>query len=348
MLRSLVLSQRIDSDADAMDHHAGCRQLLIDSRKYAEEHRWASWWNLGITLLLQIALVCIVVFYDSFFIRVACSWLISLTIVRIFIIYHDFLHGAILKRSPLARCILHFYGHLMLTPPSVWKRSHDHHHQHNSKLHGPNIGSFPIMTKAGYLAASPAEQRGYRWARSPMIIVCGYFIVFLFGMCILPLASDFRKNASALLTLTVHFGTLLAGVYFLGLSVTIFAFALPAFLAMLMGTYLFYVQHNFPDAQIQASQDWTYADAALISSSHLSTGTLLQWFLGNIGLHHVHHLNSKIPFYRLPEAMQGLPQMQDPGTTSFALKDIAACLRLKLWDNEAQRLVPYPVPVKPQ
>lgn len=333
--------QADDTDHDT-EHETENRQLLIDSRRFAKENRWTSWWQLSLTLVLLLGLVCTVGFSASLLVRLACSFLIALTIVRMFIVYHDYMHNAILKGSPLASLILRLYGHLMLTPPTVWRRSHDHHHHHNSKLFGASIGSFPIMTKAGYLSATRREQLEYRMARSPLVIVFGYFTVFLFGMCIFPLLYDFRKNVSALTTLLVHFGTLAAGIYWFGFTFTCFAFVLPTFLAMQVGAYLFYVQHNFPAAEIRGRQDWSYADAALISSSYLETGAVLQWFLGNIGYHHVHHLNSKIPFYRLPEAMRALPGLQAPGRTSFALKDIAACLRLKLWDSDRNQLVPFP------
>ncbi len=111
---------------------------------------------------------------------------------------------------------------------------------------------------------------------------------------------------------------------------------------MLMGAYLFYVQHNFLEAKVPNANTWTYSDAALTASSYLETGPVMRWFTGNIGFHHVHHLNSKIPFYRLPEAMSGLTGLQNPGSTTLAIRDIVECLRLKLWDCELGSFVPFP------
>ena len=340
---SFQLRQTSEQAPDTSTHHLASteRQLLIDSRKYASENRWVSWWHLLSTITLLSVLVGVIFFSTGLWLRSACSLLIALTLVRLFIIYHDFLHQAIFKDSPIAAAVLKFYGHLMLTPPEVWKRSHDHHHRHNSKMFGASIGSFPIMTISNYLAATRAERLEYRLARSPWVIVFGYLTVFLFGMCIYPLLCDFKKNVLVLGTLVLHFGLIALGIYLVGWQFTCFAFVFPTWLAMVFGSYLFYIQHNFPSAQILSANDWSYADAALISSSYLETGVVLRWFTGNIGFHHVHHLNAKIPFYRLPEAMSGLVGLQTPGRTSFALKDIISCLKLKLWDSDRNEFVTF-------
>lgn len=324
------------------EHTCQNRQLLIDSRQFAEESPLTSWLHLSSTLAVTALLLGAISLNEGWLFRAACSLILALVLVRMFILYHDFLHSAIFRKSPVAGAILRGYGYLMLTPPGVWKQAHDHHHQHNCRFLGISIGSFPVMTKEGYLTASRQERLEYRIARNPLVIVFGYFTVFLYGMCLYPLAVGFRKNIESLFSLLIHFGTLGIVGYFLGLEYAFFAIVLPTFIATLVGTYLFYVQHNFPEATVHDEDEWTYANAALLSSSHLRTGVVLNWFLGNIGLHHVHHLNAKIPFYRLPEAMAQLPGLQQPGTTSFALKDIAACLKLKLWDTERNCFVPFP------
>lgn len=126
-----------------------------------------------------------------------------------------------------------------------------------------------------------------------------------------------------------------------GWSFAAFAFLIPTWIAMLSGAYLFYIQHNFPEAKIADQQDWAYVDAALSASSYLETGMVMRWFTGNIGYHHVHHLNAKIPFYRLPEAMKGLVGLQNPGRTSLSIRDISGCLRLKLWDSDLRQFVTF-------
>ena len=109
----------------------------------------------------------------------------------------------------------------------------------------------------------------------------------------------------------------------------------------MMGAYLFYAQHNFPGAKYKNNTEWNYTHAALESSSYMDLNPFMQWVTANIGFHHIHHLNSKIPFYRLPEAMAAIPELQEPKTTSLMPSDIIACLKLKVWDPEKNSMIGY-------
>ncbi|MFO0942276.1 MAG: fatty acid desaturase [Pirellulales bacterium] len=319
----------------------GDRQLLIDSKQFAVECRKTSWLHLTTSLMVLGLLVFFAASNQSMWIRVLCSGLSGLALVRMFILYHDYLHNSIFGGSIVAGSILKAYGNLMLCPPCVWKHSHDYHHHNNCKIFGANIGSFPVMTTACYQGASRLERFYYRVARSPFVLLFGYFTVFLFGMCIYPMIFGTKKNYGGLVSMAAHFGLIGVSVYFWGWTSTTLAFIAPTFIAMIIGSYLFYVQHNFPDGKIRTTEDWTYSDAALCSSSYLELGPVMRWFTGNIGYHHVHHLNAKIPFYRLPDAMAQLDGLQRPGRTSLRLRDIAACLRLKLWDIKRDQFVPF-------
>jgi omega-6 fatty acid desaturase (delta-12 desaturase) len=104
---------------------------------------------------------------------------------------------------------------------------------------------------------------------------------------------------------------------------------------------LFYAQHNFPDCRLYHREEWSHARAAMSSSSFIKMNGLMHWFTGNVGFHHIHHLNAKIPFYRLPEAMANMPELRSPGTTSLHPTDVWSCLRLNLWDPTKQRLVTF-------
>ena len=114
---------------------------------------------------------------------------------------------------------------------------------------------------------------------------------------------------------------------------------IPHFIAHSIGSYLFYAQHNFPDASFDDKSGWTHEKAALESSSYMKTGPLMAWFTANIGYHHIHHLNARIPFYRLPEAAREVPELRSPKTTSLHPRDILRCMRLKVWDVESQRMI---------
>ena len=344
----LALPRRETDDAERAaqsrllsKHKAQDKQLLIASRAFAVEKRVVSWWHLLSTLAALLVSGAAAALSDMFLVRCLGCLVTGLVIVRLFILYHDFQHNAIFKDSFVAKLILNTYGYLMLTPPSVWKRSHDHHHNNNSKLFGASIGSFPIMTLEKYRKATKSERFEYHIARNPMIIVFGYFFVFLYGMCIRPLIVDSKRHWDASVAIVVHFGCIIACLSLGGWMTALLLFVLPSLIACGTGAYLFYVQHNFPDAKISDNDEWTYTGAALQSSSFMKMGPVMHWLTGNIGYHHVHHLNSKIPFYRLPEAMNALKPLQSPSCTSWKIKDIAGCLRLKLWDVNRKRFVTF-------
>ena len=318
----------------------GPKALLLASKGYVDEHRLFSWWCLISTSGLYVALVCVAVGTFPLPIRIACSLLSAFLQVRLFVIYHDYHHGTILKNSRLARCLMNTVGLLLLSPPSAWKRSHDHHHKYNSKLYGGNIGSYPLMTTDAYAESSTPERFAYAASRHPVTILFGYFTVFMWGMCLFPLTRNPRHHADAALSMLVHLSVMVVLAFF-GTDAVLLGFAIPTFVATCFGAYLFYAQHNFPSAMLRAGDDWTCVDAALHSSSFMRMGPILNWLTGNIGYHHVHHLNARIPFYRLPEAMRGLPELQSPKTTTLSFRDIRACLRLKLWDPRLERLVAF-------
>lgn len=319
------------------------RPLLAATRPYAREQATRTLFETAQTFLVLGLCLALAAAPLPWPLRLLGSVLSGLAIVRGFILYHDARHGAIFRgrslSARLGRALLWAYGVLVLTPPTVWTESHDYHHDHTAKIVGSHIGSFPVLTVAMYRRVPPAQQRAYRVARNPLLIAFGYVTVFLWGMCLGPFLRSPKKYWDSLLALVVH-GLVLAAVTRLGgLDAALFAVVLPMVITFAVGSYLFYAQHNFPDIVVQGRHEWRYTDAALHASSYLRTGPVLQWFTGNIGYHHVHHLNPGIPFYRLPEAMAGIEALQSPPTTSLHPRNVFACLRLKLWDPDAGRMV---------
>jgi omega-6 fatty acid desaturase (delta-12 desaturase) len=278
----------------------------------------------------------------SILIRTFFSVLEGLLILRLFVIYHDQQHHAILARSRLAEFLMQAFGIFALSASSVWRSSHNYHHNHNSKLRSAHIGSFPIMTKDQYLKSSPGKRRKYLFMRHPLTILFGYAFIFIQGMCLYPFYNDPRKHFDCLISFLVHVGIGVALVHFFGWPTLLLAQTIPCFIAYGIGSYLFYVQHNFPDVSFEDHAGWTYEKAALESSSYLKTNRIMRWFTANIGYHHIHHLNAKIPFYRLPEVLREIEELQNPKTTTLSPVDIYRCLRLKVWDVQAQRMTPLP------
>jgi omega-6 fatty acid desaturase (delta-12 desaturase) len=195
------------------------------------------------------------------------------------------------------------------------------------------------MTKGQFLKSSKAKRFEYLFMRHPLIILFGYVFVFLYGMCIYPFFNNPREHYDCLIASVVHIALAVTITYFLGWLALLLTLLIPYFIASAIGTYLFYAQHNFPGVSFSDDAGWTYEKAALESSSFMKTGPIMAWFTANIGYHHVHHLNARIPFYRLPEVAKTMPELKTPKTTSLHPMEIFRCLRLKVWDVEAQRMV---------
>ncbi len=265
----------------------------------------------------------------------------GLLVVRLFVLYHDAMHGALARRNPLLRRLLELVGLLTLTPPRIWAESHNYHHAHTAQLVGSHVGSYPVATVEMWRRMTRRQRFAYAAARHPLTIALGYGTVFLAGMCLVPLLKNPRRYWDSGLALALHVG-LSAALWALGgPQLYLRAFLLPLCIAMAVGGYLFYAQHNFPAVHLQPRETWRYTRAALLSSSYMPMGRLMRFFAGNIGYHHVHHLNPLIPYYRLPEAMAALPALQSPGVTRLSPKAVVDCFRLKLWDPDAGRMVPF-------
>ena len=126
-----------------------------------------------------------------------------------------------------------------------------------------------------------------------------------------------------------------------GWPLLIYAVLIPVGISSAVGAYLFYAQHNFPGVKLRERAEWDHVFAAMESSSYIPMSPLMAWFTGNIGYHHIHHLNHKIPFYRLPKVMSEFEELQSPGRTTLYPWDIFRCLQLKLWDPEQDELITF-------
>ena len=315
------------------------KQLILATRPYAKEDKTKSWVLTISTLFISIAFLLGTVYNFHWTFKLLCSIGAGFTIVRFFVIYHDHQHKAILDKSPLATIIFTIFGFYVLAPSGIWSRSHDYHHKNNSKLFSASIGSYPIYTKQKFVTLSKGEQRYYLFIRHPLTILFGYIFAFMYGMCVQSIINRFSKHIDSLVALILHFAYQIAVFYFLGWQTWILLCAIPHFISGALGAYAFYAQHNFPGVAFVGNEEWTYEGAALDSSSYMELSWPLRWATANIGYHHIHHLNSRIPFYRLPEVMAAFPELQHPKKTSLKPKDVMACFKLKVWDFEKQQMV---------
>lgn len=317
------------------------KDLILSTKEYARENIRMSWVHTISTFGLLILALIGTLYVPSLAGKIGCSVFAGLIIIRTFIIYHDYQHHAILHHSRTAKVLMTIFGWYILAPASIWKRSHDYHHNHNSKLFSADIGSYPIVTKSKFQTMDRKQRLSYLAIRHPLTILFGYITMFIYGMCLRSFLNNPRKHMDSLFALFLH----AAGSVFIwrafGFQGWLLCIFTPFFIAFAIGAYLFYAQHNFPGVVFRDRCGWTYEGAAMESSSYMRMSPFMQWFTGNIGFHHIHHLNSRIPFYNLPVAMKRIGELQKAKITTLRPKDILACLRLKVWDPEKQQMIRY-------
>ena len=317
------------------------KELVQATRPFARESVAASWRYVISTFILMIAALAAAGMAPWWPLRLALSILGGLIMVRAFITYHDYMHGAILRNSRAAEWLFRLYSGFALTPASSWKKSHNYHHGHVGQISAASVGAFPLMTTEMWRDASFSQRFSYRFQRHPLVVLSGYITVFFFSVTLLPLVTEPGQHRDSAWVLLFHGGLIAVLWRFGGFDVALFSMILPMAIASALGSYLFFAQHSFKRMHVVSPEAWTFYRAALESSSYMRLGKLMQWFTGNIGYHHIHHLNVRIPFYRLPEAMAAIPELQSPVVTSLAPRDIVDCFRASLWDEDRQRMVSY-------
>ena len=220
-------------------------ELVRATKPFAREVRWRSWWHFWSTLGALVGLLGLTCLGGPWWCRLPVSVLAGLVLVRMFAIDHDHQHGTILRGSTLAEVLLGAYGLLLLTPPSIWRRTHHYHHRHNGRLQAAGIGSFRVLTARAYARASRRQRLAYALSRHPLTILAGYATVFLYGMCLRPLLLRPRRHADAALALFLH-AALATALAVLAPALLLWTMLLPLCAATALGSYLFYAQHNFP------------------------------------------------------------------------------------------------------
>ncbi len=314
-------------------------ELVRATKPFAQEDRARSWRELGITFAAFAAAEAAALAAPWLAVKLVGMVLAALITVRLFIIFHDAMHGAIFTKSRAGNACMWLVGLWTLSPPPVWRETHDYHHKNNCKLPGTAIGSYPVVTTRMWRRMKPKEKRTYIMARHPMFILGGYVTIFFMGMIGAAFLRRPKEHWPNLVALAMHIGLVVLVGLTLGWVSALTGIVGVLAIACALGSYLFYAQHNYPDAVFSDRQRWTYTQAALEASSMFDMPRWMHWFTGNIGYHHVHHLNHRIPFYRLPEAMAALPELQDPGRTTWHPRDVWACLSVKLWDPSRKRMV---------
>jgi acyl-lipid omega-6 desaturase (Delta-12 desaturase) len=263
-------------------------------------------------------------------------------LVRLFMIQHDCSHGSFFRSRAVNDWVGRAIGVLTLTPYDLWRHSHALHHANSGNLDRPRVGDIDTLTVHEFQGLPRTQQLRYRLYRHPLVLFgLGPAYLFLLDHRLpmgfmragwMPWLSTMGTNAAIVLLVTTLIW-LVGVIPFLLVQLPI------TLLASSIGVWLFYVQHQFEDTLWEHDSDWTFHEAALHGSSHYDLPGPLRWITANIGIHHVHHLCSRIPSYRLPEVLRDHPELRHIGRLS--LRQSLASVRLVLWDEEKHRLVSF-------
>ena len=263
-------------------------------------------------------------------------------LVRLFMIQHDCGHGAFFQRRRANDWVGRALGVLTLTPYDTWRRAHAVHHAGAGNLDRRGTGDITTLTVKEYRALTSWGRWRYRLYRHPLIMF-GVGPVYLFLLRHrLPLTSESYRTEAWVSAMATNLGiaALAAGLIWLVGSGSFLLIQLPITLvAGAAGVWLFYVQHQFDGTYWSEGDDWCPRTAALTGSSHYDLPAVLRWFTANIGLHHIHHLSSRIPYYRLPAVLRDHPELRNVGR--LGLWQSLGCVRLVLWDATQERLVTF-------
>jgi omega-6 fatty acid desaturase (delta-12 desaturase) len=261
-------------------------------------------------------------------------------LIRAFIVFHDCTHGSFMRSRRANNLLGAAIGLLVWMPFRSWQHEHAVHHATSGDLDRRGIGDITTLTVAEYRALGPLRRLGYRLFRSPLVMFgLGWLVVIVVKpRLVLPGMKPRIRNSVlgtdlTLAAIVAVFCLTIGWRDYLLVQAPIF------FVAGAVGTFLFYVQHQFEDTYWESHEEWRYEYAALEGSSYLQLPRVLQFFTGNIGFHHVHHLSVGIPNYNLQEAHEKSDRLRE--VPVLTLREALRATRLKLWDEQGSRLVGF-------
>ena len=322
--------------------HAPARRWVPVLARYRVPSDARAWWEIAITLVPFLALwgAGWWAMTVSPWLGVAVALLNGLFLVRLFIIQHDCGHGALFSNRRVGDWVGRALGALTVTPYDVWARIHAGHHGAAGNLDRRGPGEVHTLTVAEYRARSRWGRLQYRLYRHPVTLfaLAPAWVFLVENRLPLGLMRAGRKYWISAMATNAAIAALLTALWAIGGWMPLLALFLPTTVcAATVGIWLFYVQHQFEDTHHDRDADWDLHDAALHGSSHYDLPAPLRWLSGNIGLHHVHHLNSRIPFWRLPAVLRENPGLEQG--QRLTIRDSLRCVRLKLWCEQTRRLV---------
>ncbi len=312
--------------------------------RYREPSRWRSLFELAVTVvpfasLWAVALAAVT--HQHF-------WGLLLTVpaagflLRLFVIQHDCGHGAFFPSRLANDWLGRVLGVLTLTPYGYWRRTHATHHATSGNLDQRGIGDVTTLTVAEYVALPWPRRFAYRLYRHPAFmfgIASTFLFVVQYRVPIGLMRAGFQPWLSTLGTTLAIALAAAAVIWAVGLVPFLLVHVPVTLMAAGAGVWLFFIQHQFEDTVWERDPHWRFQHAALHGSSHYDLPPGLRWLTGHIGVHHVHHLSSRVPFYRLPAVLRDHPELREIGR--LTLLESLACVKLVLWDEERKQLVSF-------
>ena len=276
------------------------------------------------------------------YLALALAPVAGLLLLRVFIIQHDCGHGSFFASRSVNDRVGRVLGALTFTPYDCWKRSHALHHASTGNLDARGFGDVDTLTVREFLDRGRLRRMAYRIYRHPVVLfgIGPAYLFLLRHRLPVGLMKQGSKYWISAIATNLATGALIAVlVVAFGWLATLLAVLPTILIAASAGVWLFYIQHQFEDAHWDGEADWSFHEAALFGSSHLDLPQPLRWFTGNIGIHHVHHLASRVPFYRLTEVLSAYPELRDLNRFSVgqSFKPIFLCL----WDEEKRKLITF-------
>jgi acyl-lipid omega-6 desaturase (Delta-12 desaturase) len=263
-------------------------------------------------------------------------------LVRLFMIQHDCSHGAFFRHRLANDWVGRVIGVLTLTPYDLWRRSHAFHHAALGNLDRRGLGDIGTLTLREYAARPRWKRLSYRLYRHPLVmfgIGPAYLFILEQRVPMDLMRAGWQPWISTMTTNLAIAAAAATVIAFIGLKAFLLVHLPIILLAASIGVWLFYVQHQFEHTLWTDEQEWNWHEAALHGSSHYDLPLVLRWFTANIGVHHVHHLCSGIPYYHLPNVLRDFPELRAVG--QITLLQSFGCVRLVLWDENQRRLVSF-------
>ena len=263
-------------------------------------------------------------------------------LVRLFMIQHDCGHGSFFRNRRINDGVGRVIGVLTMTPYDAWRRAHASHHATSGHLDRRGIGDIDTLTVREFNALSAWGRARYRAYRHPLVMfgIGPAYLFFLQNrLPSRPIKDGWQSWLSAMATNLAIAALCAVLIWFVGAGTFALVHLPIALLAASAGVWLFYVQHQFEETFWARGEDWDRHEAALRGSSHYVLPGVLRWFTANIGVHHVHHLCSGIPYYRLPRVLDNYPDLS--GMNRLTLAQSLRSVRLVLWDETQRRLVSF-------